>query len=289
MKKLLLIFIFLPTLLMAQRDWANLEIEVTEEAPGIHRLFLGGSVSVTAFSGDEGLLVIDAAWEQSTDRLMEELSKISSAPVTYLVNTHLHGDHTGGNPIVGKDAEIIAHPSVRDYLSTEQKSGETVIPPMPEHAWPTRLVEDKLEIEFNGQKIVIQHIGGGHTKGDLIVYFPESKVLVVGDLLFAGFFPFVDTSNGGNPHKYLENVMKLMNDFPGVEKVIGGHGPVFTMRQMKDWHYQLSLTMEKVQSAKAQGLTVDQIKEQKLLADWDQMGSFFITADRWIDTVYPFL
>jgi len=289
MKKLLIVLMMLPAVLFAQRDWANLPIEVTELAPGLHRLFVGNSVAVVVFEGSDGVLVIDAAYEQSTDRLMEEIQKLSQAPIQYLINTHLHGDHTGGNKVLGKNATIIAHSSVREFLSKEQRRGENVIPAFPEYALPDKLVEGSMELRYNGETIQINHLGGGHTTGDLVIFFPGANVLVIGDLLFAGFFPFVDTSNGGHPMKFLENLSVIMKQYPASATVVGGHGPVFTMDQLAHWQQTLSETMEVVRKAKASGMSADQMKENRILKDYEAMGSFFITEDRWIDTLYPFL
>ena len=291
MKKKILITLLciLPLTVTAQRDWSAIEIGVTELSDGIYRLFVNNSVAVVVSAGEDGLLVIDAAWEQSTDRLMEEIGKITDAPVSYLINTHIHGDHTGGNKVVGKGATIIAHPAVREFLSTEQRRGETIIPPFPESALPTLLVDDRKELQFNGEPVQIRHLPGGHTNSDLVIFFPTSNVLVLGDLLFADYFPFVDVSNGGNPIQFLENVSRIINDYPEDVTIVGGHGPVYSMKQLKKWHADLSETFSTLQKAKEQGMTAEQMKENRVLKQWEQMGSFFITEDRWIDTLYPFL
>ncbi len=289
MKRSLILLFLLPTLLFAQRDWANLEIDVKELAPGLHRLFLGNSVAVVVMTGTDGVLVVDAAWEQSTDRLLEEIRKLSAQPIKYLINTHLHGDHTGGNKVIGKDARIIAHRSVRDFLSHEQRRGEIVTPPLPEYALPQIFVDDFTMLRFNEDEIKLTHLGGGHTTGDVIVFFPKANVLVLGDLLFAGFFPFVDTSNGGNPLTYIENLRKILQTYTTNPKLVGGHGPVFTMAQLKQWHDTLAETMEVIRRAKALGMTQEEMKEKRILQQWESMGSFFITENRWIDTLYPFM
>lgn len=281
--------LLLPMVGFAQRDWATIEIEVTELAPGIHRLFVGNSVSVLVSQGEDGLFVVDAAYEQSTDRLMEEIRKLSSDSIEYLVNTHIHSDHTGGNKVLGRNATIIAHSSVRDYLSTEQKRGETVIPAFPDYALPDTFVEDQMEIDFNGEKIKLTHYPGGHTRGDVVLYFPTANVLMMADLLFAGYFPYVDTTNGGHPFRFLDNVAKIIEEHPEDAIVVGGHGPVFTMDELRNWHNNLAETVAVLRQAKTNGMSAEEAKEKRVLKDWEQMGSFFITEDRWIDTVYPFL
>jgi cyclase len=223
MKKILILMALIPSLALAQRDWSNIEIEVTELAPGLHRLFVANAVAVVTFHGDDGTLVIDAAYEQSADALMDKIMSLTDRPVKYLINTHLHADHTGGNKVIGREADIIAHPTVKEFLSKEQRRGETVIPAFPDYALPNILVDENMDLEFNGERIQITHFPGGHTAGDLVIYFPNSNVVVLGDLLFAGFFPFVDTNNGGNPVQFMDNVDRIINHFPEDATYIGGH------------------------------------------------------------------
>jgi glyoxylase-like metal-dependent hydrolase (beta-lactamase superfamily II) len=113
--------------------------------------------------------------------------------------------------------------------------------------------------------------------------------LVVGDLLFANYFPYVDVENGGNPFKYLENIDWITQNYPNDITVIGGHGPVYSMQQYANYHETLQKTIETVRNFKQKGLTPEQMKEQQILKEWEMMGKFFITEDRWIDTLYPFL
>lgn len=289
MKKFLLILLLLPIAVMAQRDWANIEIGVSELAPGIHRFFVANSVAVVVSHGPDGVLMVDAAYKDSGDRLKAEMAKVTQSQLRYLINTHLHADHTGGNLSFGQDATIIAHPSVKDALSKEQRRGETVTPPFPDWALPDTLVEGNMNLQFNGENIRITHYPGGHTGGDLVVFFPNAKVLMLADLLFAGYFPYVDTGNGGNPMKYLENVSKILEEYPADAIVVGGHGPVFNMTQLREWHNTLSETVTVIRQASSRGLTVEQMKEQRILRQWEDMGKFFITEDRWIDTIVPFI
>lgn len=288
MKNLLITLLLLPILSAAGQN-TETTIETTELAPGIHRLFVNNAVAVVVFHGEDGVLVIDAAYERSAEKLMEEIRSISDAPIQYLINTHLHGDHTGGNKLIGKEADIIAHESVKEYLSTEQKRGETTLPPFPEYAQPNILVDGNMDLEFNGEKIQITHLEGGHTAGDLIVFFPVANVLVMGDLLFANYFPYVDVSNGGDPFRFLENVDRIIEHFPADATIVGGHGPVYTLDELRQWRENLSATITVMRKAKNDGMNLEEMKEKSILKEWESMGSFFITEDRWIDTLYPFL
>ncbi len=279
----------LPFAVFSQTDSIKVSITSTEVAPNIFRLFVENRVAVTVMVGSDGAFMIDAAYEHTANKILEEVENLSDKPLKYLLNTHLHGDHTGGNPIIGKGLQIIAHQQVRDYLSNEQKRGDKVIPPMPEHALPNIIVSSRQTIEFNNEQIEIIPLTGGHTGGDIIVFFPKSKVLVVGDLLFANYFPYVDTGNGGNPFKYIENIEWITQNFSDDVTVIGGHGPVYTLQQYKAYQQTLQKTIDTVRESKQNELTAEQMKEQRILKEWEAMGNFFITEDRWIDTLYPFL
>jgi len=289
MKKLILIILILPMLGSAQRDYSAMHVSHIELAPGIHRLFVGDIVTVVAFTGDDGLMVIDAAYEQTTSQLLDTLKRISNHPVKYLVNTHLHADHTGGNIELGKGATIIAHHSVKQWLSSDRKQGERVPGPMPQHAIPNFTFEGTLNLEFNAETLQMHHLPEGHTAGDVIIYFSKSNILVMGDLLFADNFPYVDTGQGGNPLGYINNVRWIIEHFPQDAVVVGGHGPVYNMPQLQEWLSNLEETIEIIADAKQNGLSAAQMKENRILAKWESFGKFFITEDRWIDTVYPYI
>lgn len=284
---LLSLILIIPLISGAQRDYSKMEIYHTELAPGIHRLFVGNVVSVVAFDGPDGLMLIDAAYEQTTSQMRDTLNSMFGKPVKYLVNTHLHGDHTGGNIEFGKDAKVIAHQSVKDWLASDRKQGERVPGPMPDYAWPTQFIEGTMNLDFNGQTLEMYHLPGGHTLGDVIVYFPVSKVLVLGDLLFADNFPFVDMNNGGNPLTLIKNLNWIVNTFGQAEIITGGHGPVYTMDQLRYYVDVLTQTIDIITDEKLKGKSAEQIKEAKILGRWESYGKFFITEDRWIDTIYP--
>ncbi len=289
MNRLLLLFLLLPAITIAQRDFSIMPVNHSELAPNIHRLFVGDIVTVVAFTGPDGLMLIDAAYEQTTTQLLDTLQSITGQPVRYLVNTHLHADHTGGNIELGKGATIIAHHSVKAWLSSDRRQGDRIPGPMPPHAIPNFTFEGTLNMELNGEVVRMHHLPEGHTEGDVIVYFSGSNVLVLGDLLFADNFPFVDISQGGNPTGYLNNVRWILGNFPEDAIVVGGHGPVYSMNQLQKWLADLEETVEIISAAKSKGMSVEQMKENRILARWESFGKFFITEDRWIDTVYPYV
>jgi glyoxylase-like metal-dependent hydrolase (beta-lactamase superfamily II) len=291
MKKTFIVTLLILTVFFgfSQQNTQKTPITVDELAPGVHRLFVNNAVAVVAFTGNDGLLLIDAGYERTANDLADELKKISAQSVRYLINTHIHGDHTGGNNILGKDADIIAHQNVKDYLSQEQKQGERTIPAFPKQAQPNITFTDRMNLDFNDESLQLVHLEGGHTSGDIIVYIPNKKVLVVGDLLFANYFPYVDVGNGGNPIKFLENIDTIIKTFPKDAIVVGGHGPVYSIEEYKNYRNTLQKTIDVLKRHKQKGMTAEQMKEQKVLIEWESYGSWFITQDRWIDTIFPFI
>ena len=281
--------LLIPSFSFAQRDWSSATIGTTRIADGIYRLFVDNRVAVVAHVGNDGVLLIDAAYEQTVPQLKESVAALSDLPVRYLVNTHIHGDHTGGNQGMGEGVDIIAHHQVRAFLGNERRQGDRIIPAFPEYALPNISFSDELHMVFNGEPLKMKHLPAGHTNSDIVIYFPQSKVLVAGDLLFADNFPYVDTSNGGDPKGFMKNIEWIINNYPADVTIIGGHGPVYTMQQYADYHQTLLRTIEVVRAARERGMSAGQMKENRILKEWEEMGRFFITEDRWIDTLFPYL
>jgi glyoxylase-like metal-dependent hydrolase (beta-lactamase superfamily II) len=279
----------LPLAGYGQRDWSAATVETTRMAEGVYRLFVDGRVSVTAFTGEDGVLLVDAAYEQTVPQLQAAVAALSDKPIRYLVNTHIHGDHTGGNLGLGRGVDIIAHHNVKAFLGRDRQQGGQSLPGFPAWAQPNISFSDELELVFNGQVLKMRHLPGGHTDSDLVVYFPDSRVLVAGDLLFAGNFPYVDTGNGGHPITFLENLDKIISGYPDALVINGGHGPLYTMEELKAYRQTLQDTVEAVRAAKERGLSAEEARKARVLQPWEDMGRFFITEDRWIDTLYPFL
>ncbi len=288
MKKIAVFLLIVPLIAFAQRDWSAMKVTTTQVAPGVYRLFVGEGVATVLFVGEQGVMLIDAAYAQTTGQLKAAIGAITAQPIKYLVNTHHHGDHTGGNFEMGNAATIIAHQFVKDYLSREHRVGERVIPPLPVEAWPQMSFTDELNLDLNGQTLQLMHLPEGHTAGDIIIYLPESKVLILGDLLFADNFPFVDVNNGGDPKGFYNNLKWIIENYPADITLIGGHGPIYTMPQLRQYHQNLGQTLDVVRKAKEDGMTAGQMKENRILKQWENWGKFFITEDRWIDTLYPF-
>jgi len=271
----------------AQTDFSKVQMKATKVAGNVYMLEgAGGNIGVSV--GDDGLLIVDDQFAPLADKIRAALKGIADKKLHFILNTHWHGDHTGGNVAFGPEATIIAHDNVRKRLSTEQKSAvfNSTTPPSPKEALPVITFDQTLTVHFNGEDIRAIHYPHGHTDGDSVIFFSASNVIHLGDDFFAGRFPFVDLESGGSVEGLIKNVGELITKIPNDAKLIPGHGPISTLDDLKSYHRMLQQTTEIVRGKIKAGKTLDQIKSEGLPAEWAPWGAGFIKTDRWVETIY---
>jgi glyoxylase-like metal-dependent hydrolase (beta-lactamase superfamily II) len=274
----------------AQTDFSKVEIKATKVAGNVYMLEgSGGNIGVSV--GDDGLLIVDDQFAPLADKIRAALKGLADKKLRFILNTHWHGDHTGGNVAFGPEATIIAHDNVRKRLATEQKSAvfNRTTPPSPKEALPVITFNNSLSVHFNGEEIRAIHFPQGHTDGDSVIFFSSSNVVHLGDDFFAGRFPFVDLESGGTVEGLIKNIGELIEKIPAGAKLIPGHGPISTLDDLKSYHRMLQQTTEIVRQKIAAGKTVDQIKTEGLPTEWAPWGAGFIKTDRWVETIYKSL
>jgi glyoxylase-like metal-dependent hydrolase (beta-lactamase superfamily II) len=249
----------------------------------------GGNIGVSV--GDDGLLIVDDQFAPLADKIRAALKGLADKKLRFILNTHWHGDHTGGNVAFGPEATIIAHDNVRKRLATEQKSTvfNSTTPASPKEALPVITFDQSLSVHFNGEDIRAIHFPHGHTDGDSVIFFSASNVVHLGDDFFAGRFPFVDLESGGSVEGLVKNIGELVNKIPADAKLIPGHGPISTLDDLKSYHRMLQQTTEIVRGKITAGKTLDQIKTEGLPDEWKPWGTGFIKTDRWVETIYKSL
>lgn len=216
----------------AQRDFSGVEIKTTHVAGAVYMLEgSGGNIGVSV--GDDGILMIDDQYAPLSEKIRAAIADIKKGEVDFVLNTHWHFDHVGGNTEFGRDAHIIAHSNVRRRVSTAQLLFGETREPLPRHALPVITYDDALTLHFNDEKILVIHLPHGHTDGDSVVYFTGSNVVHMGDDMFAGMFPFVDLNHGGDVEGLTRNVKQIIDMMPDDVKVIPGHGPLSTLEDLK--------------------------------------------------------
>ena len=290
MKKILsltLLLVFAAVAQAQQPDYSKVQIKATKVAGNVYMLEgAGGNIGVSV--GDDGLLIVDDQFAPLADKIRAALKGIADKKLHFILNTHWHGDHTGGNVSFGPEATIIAHDNVRKRLSTEQKS--TVFnrtpPPSPKEALPVITFDKTLTVHFNGEEIRAIHFPQGHTDGDSVIFFTSSNVVHLGDDFFAGRFPFVDLESGGTVEGLVRNIGEIITKIPEGAKLIPGHGPISTIDDLKNYHRMLQQTTEIVRQKIAAGKTLEQIKSEGLPEEWKPWGEGFIKTDRWVETIY---
>jgi glyoxylase-like metal-dependent hydrolase (beta-lactamase superfamily II) len=271
------------------QDFSKVEIKATKVAGSVYMLEgSGGNIGVSV--GPDGILIVDDQFAPLADKIKAALRKLGDGKLKFVLNTHYHGDHTGGNIIFGPDAPIIAQTNVRKRLSEEQKSKffNRTTPPSPKEALPVITFDQSISVFFNGEEIKVIHFPHGHTDGDSVIFFTGSNVVHMGDDFFAGRFPVVDLEAGGDVEGLINNVggiVERLSKVPGV-KFIPGHGPLSDIDGLKAYHRMLVETTDIVRRRMAAGKTLDQIKAEGLPEEWKSWGTGFIKTDVWITLIY---
>jgi glyoxylase-like metal-dependent hydrolase (beta-lactamase superfamily II) len=271
------------------QDWSKVEIKVTKVAGNVYMLEgSGGNIGVSV--GPDGILIVDDQFAPLADKIKAALKTLGEGKLKFVLNTHYHGDHTGGNVVFGPDAPIIAQTNVRKRLSEEQKSKffNRTTPASPKEALPVIAFDQAVSVFFNGEEIKVIHFPHGHTDGDSVIFFTGSNVVHMGDDFFNGRFPVVDLEAGGDVEGLTNNVggiVERLSKVPGV-KIIPGHGPLSDVEGLRSFHRMLVETTEIVRKRMAAGKTLDQIKAEGLPEEWKSWGTGFINTGRWLELVY---
>lgn len=238
-------------------DLSKVEIKAEPLGPGVAVLFgAGGNIGVSY--GPDGTVLIDDQFAPLTDKIAKAVADLGGTPVKYLVNTHWHFDHSGGNENLGKaGATIFAHENVRVRLVSGGTVAGSVTPPAPRAALPVVTYADGVSFHLNGDRIDAVFTGGGHTDGDTALYWRKANVLHTGDLMMNGpWFPFIDLDSGGSAIKLVTSLDKLLAMTNAQTKVIPGHGPIATPADLKAWRDKIAAAVDTVRAARSGGQTL---------------------------------
>ena len=289
MKKLLvpIVLLLFAISVTAQTDFSKVEIKVTKVAGNVYMLEgAGGNIGVSV--GDDGILIVDDQFAPLADKIRAALKGIADKKLRFILNTHWHGDHTGGNVAFGPEAPVIAHDNVRKRMAVEQKSEvfKRTTPASPKEALPVITFNQNLTVHFNGEEIRAIHFPQGHTDGDSVIFFAGSNVVHLGDDFFAGRFPFVDLESGGSVEGLTKNIGEIITKIPAGAKLIPGHGPLSGIEDLMNYHNMLVTTSDIVRAKIKAGKTLEQIKSEGLPDTWKSWGTGFVKTDVWLETIY---
>ena len=273
----------------AQQDFSKVEIKTEKLAEGVWMLTgAGGNIGV--FAGDDGVFMIDNQYAPLTDKIRAAIAAVTDKKIRFLLNTHWHGDHVGGNENLGKTGVVIvAQENVRKRMSTEQfnKMFDKKEPPSPAAALPLVTFVDAISFHVNGDDVDAFHVPPAHTDGDAIVYFRKANVLHMGDTFFNGMYPFVDLSSGGSVAGMIGACDRGLSMGDASTKVIPGHGPLGTKADLKAFRDMLAASRDAVAALVKAGKTLDEVKAAKPTAAYDEKwGKGFVKPDVWATLLY---
>jgi cyclase len=240
----------------------------------------GGNIGIMA--GVDGLLMVDTQYAQSAEPIRAAIAKIASGKPQYVINTHWHGDHTGGNLAFGADGVLVAHQNVRARLMSGGRGSD----PAKDGALPKITYDEGLTLHWNKESVHVVHIPVGHTDGDSVVFFPESNVLHMGDLFFNHMFPFVDLESGGSVRGYLQSVEAVLTQVGPDMKIIPGHGQLASREDLVATASMLRACIKIMEERIAQGLTIKQAVDAGLPEEYASWSWNFITTEKWLGTLY---
>jgi glyoxylase-like metal-dependent hydrolase (beta-lactamase superfamily II) len=286
-------------------------VDVQHVKGNVHML-VGAGGNVTVQAGNEGVLVVDTQYAGMSGKLLAEIRKISGQPIRYVVNTHVHGDHVGGNEafaragrtraggnVVGNigasatdTAAVVAHENVLKRMSNPAPGQ----PAIPFAAWPTETFFTKQkDFLFNEEAVQLIHVPNAHTDGDILVFFRRSDVLATGDLFMTTGYPYIDRANGGSINGYIQGLNRIIeitvpsNVNEGGTMVVPGHGRLCDEMDVVEYRDAITIVRDRIQSMVKKGMTLEQVRAARPTLDFDPRygaDSGFWTTAQFVEAVY---
>jgi len=275
------------------QDFSKVQIKVSKVSGNIYMLE-GAGGNIAASVGEDGIVIVDDQFAPLAEKIQAALKdlKITDKPVRFVINTHYHGDHTGGNaPFGTAGSTLIAQDNVRKRLQSGGVAGnggsiKMEQKPAPKVALPIITFEHDVTVHLNGEDIRALHFPAGHTDGDSVIFFPKNNVVHMGDDFVRYGFPFIDVASGGSVQGMIDAMEKTTAQMPADVKVIPGHGALSNLDDVRAYTKMLKETSAAVQKAIDAHKTMDQMKQEKILAPWAKFSGEFINSDAFIETLY---
>ena len=286
-RSLLLITLLLTIGVHAQNK--EVKIKINKLTDNIYML-VGQGGNIAVFVGEDGVFMIDDQFAPLTPKILAAIKTITVKPVKYLINTHWHGDHTGGNLNMAKEgAIIVSHDNVRKRMSMDQVIRGRKRKASPKEALPIITFTEDMMYHFNGDDVLISHIHDAHTDGDALVYFTNNNVLHMGDAYFQGKFPYIDISSGGSIDGYIAGIQKaiLLSDDKTI--IVPGHGKISNKSELKPYLLMLKTLRNRVQSEIDKGKTLKEVVANKSITSEYKHFSGWITEKRIKTAIYTSL
>lgn len=271
------------------QDMDDVEITTHPVAESIYMLTgRGGNIGLVVT--EDGAFVIDDQYAPLTDRIRAAISDVTEQPVRFVLNTHWHGDHTGGNENFAQAGSlIVAHDNVRKRLSAGQfmEFFDSEVPPAPDEALPVVTFNDSISFHLGELTINATHVPHAHTDGDAVIHIPEANVIHAGDVVFYGLYPFIDIDSGGTLSGMISGTEKVVDLADEDTQIIPGHGPLIDQEQLSDYKELLTTVHKRLGERIEQGQSLEEIQAANITAKWDeQWGGGFISPEQWVELLY---
>ncbi|MGH7638773.1 MAG: MBL fold metallo-hydrolase [Gemmatimonadaceae bacterium] len=283
-----LLLALVPTTLTAQTRWDSVTVQAQLLRGGVYMLTgAGGNIGLS--TGADAAFLVDDQFAPLTQKIMAAVKSVTDQPVKFVINTHWHGDHTGGNENFGKAGVLlVAHDNVRKRMSVEQFVGTTRrTPASPAAALPVVTFNDSVTFHINGDSLIAVHVPPAHTDGDVLIYFSKADVIHMGDTYFASGYPFVDVMSGGNVNGVIGAADRALAICTPNTIVIPGHGPTQTCDNLRTWRNMIATVRDRVQAEMQKGRTLDELRAAGLSAEFDaQWGRGFIQPPAFVEAIY---
>lgn len=278
--------------LTAQQDFSSVRIEAERVVEGIYMLTgAGGNIGLCI--GEDAVFLIDDQYAPLTEKITAAIAELTDQPVSFVFNTHWHGDHTGGNENLGEaGALIVAHDNVRRRMSIDQfmEAFNQTVPASPPAALPVVTFSETVTFHLNAQEIHAFHVRPAHTDGDSVVIFRPANVVHMGDLFFAGRYPFIDLASGGSLKGMIEAADRVLQLIDDETRIIPGHGRLSKKEDLRLYRDMLVAVSEKVAPLVDSGKTKEEVLAANPLADLaPEWGEGFMNAETFLGIVYDSL
>jgi cyclase len=259
--------------------------KITELGKNLYEITLQ-PCNIIASIGSDGVLLVDANYKEYRKFMLDEIKNLGGGSIKYIISTHWHFDHVGGNLVLGDDKTIIISSTItKRLLSSDQFLLGDSIKAHSEKLLPKITFDDKYNLKFNGEDIELIALPGGHTGGDIIVYFKNAKVVHIGDIIFADEFPFIDCEHGGSVFGLANNIQKIIDIMPKDVKIVPGHGNIYSIDDLKRYKDMVVQTTEIVIDKKKEGKSLEEIKKSNALKYFKKWANSFSRED-WIEFIY---
>lgn len=254
------------------------DVEITREAlRGDVHMLVGAGGNIGVLANEAGMLMVDDQYAPLAERIRSALDEIAPNGPRFVLNTHYHGDHTGGNAFFARSGTILAHDNVRLRLLENDELTAAALPMI--------TYDSSVRLHMGDETIDVLHLPHGHTDGDSVVFFRNANVVHLGDHFFNGRFPYIDLEAGGSVRGLLDNVAALLAQLDDDAIIIPGHGPLASREDLQRYHDMISDSWARVQRGIDAGLDDPEIRAAGVDARWAGWSWSFITTERWIDTL----